>query len=134
SKETGLSKTVVTSDVGSFTFTNVQAGLYDVKVSLQGFKEYVKADVPVTVNTVSRVDSRLELGALTETVTVESQTSLLQTDKADTHTEHKANASTHVTLQQNRNYQSLSNLVPGATPARTQNSEVDTPGRALTTN
>ena len=63
SKETGLSKTVVSSDVGSFTFTNVQAGLYDVKVSLQGFKEYAKADVPVTVNTVSRVDSRLELGA-----------------------------------------------------------------------
>jgi len=134
SKETGLSKTVVTSDVGSFTFTNVQAGLYDVKVSLQGFKEYVKADVPVTVNTVSRVDSRLELGALTETVTVESQTSLLQTDKADTHTEIKSQTITQLPLTQNRNYQSLINLVPGATPARQQNSEVDTPGRALTTN
>ncbi|MDQ3347426.1 MAG: hypothetical protein M3545_05615 [Acidobacteriota bacterium] len=37
-------------------------------------------------------------------------------------------------MPQNRNYQSLINLVPGATPAGTQNSEVDTPGRALTTN
>ena len=33
-----------------------------------------------------------------------------------------------------RNYQSLINLVPGATPARFQNSIMDTPGRALTTN
>jgi hypothetical protein len=133
-KGTGLALTTVTSAEGTYTFTNVQAGTYDVKVSLQGFKEYVKADVPVTANTVSRVDSRLELGNLTETVTVESQTALLQTDKADTNTELKSQAITQLPLTQNRNYQSLINLVPGATPARTQNSEVDTPGRALTTN
>ncbi len=134
SKETGLSKTVVTSDVGSYTFTNVLAGIYDVKVTLQGFKEAVKADVPVTINTVSRADARLEIGALTETVTVESQTALLQTDKADTHTEIKSTAITQLPLQQNRNYQSLINLVPGATPGVMQNSPVDTPGRALSTN
>ncbi len=133
-KGTALEQTTVTSDAGTYTFTNVQAGNYDVKIGLQGFKEYVKADVPVSVNTVSRVDARLELGNLTETVTVESQTALLQTDKADTHTEIKSTAITQLPLQQNRNYQSLINLVPGATPARTQNSEVDTPGRALTTN
>src|SRR6185295_12196846 len=33
-----------------------------------------------------------------------------------------------------RNYQTLINLVPGATPAGFQNSITDTPGRALTTN
>ena len=59
----------------------------------------MKADVPVTVNTVSRVDARLEIGALTETVTVESQTSLLQTDKADTHTEIKSQAITQLPLR-----------------------------------
>ena len=133
-KGTGLVQTAVTGETGSFTFTNVQAGTYDVKVSLQGFKEAVRTDVPVTVNTVSRVDSRLELGALTESITVVSETSLLQTDKADTHTELKAATITTLPLDQNRNYQTLINLVPGATPGRQQNSEVDTPGRALTTN
>ena len=131
---TGLVQTTVTGETGSFTFTNVQAGTYTVKVSLQGFKESVRTDVPVTVNTVSRVDSRLELGALTESVTVVSETSLLQTDKADTHTELKSDAITTLPLAQNRNYQSLINLVPGATPGVQQNSEVDTPGRALSTN
>jgi hypothetical protein len=133
-KGTGLVQTTVTSETGTYTFTNVQAGIYDLKVSLQGFKEFVKADVPVTVNTISRVDSRLELGNLTETVTVQSETALLQTDKADTHTELKSETITELPLAQNRNYQSLINLVPGATPAGVQNSEVDTPGRALTTN
>ena len=133
-KGTGLVQTTVTSDSGTYTFTNVQAGTYDVKVSLQGFKESVKADVPVTVNTVSRVDARLELGNLSETVTVQSETALLQTDKADTHTELKSQTIVQLPLDQNRNYQTLINLVPGATPARQQNSEVDTPGRSLTTN
>ena len=88
----------------------------------------------MTVNTVSRVDAPLEIGQLSETVTVQSESALLQTDKADTHTEFQSAAITQLPLPQNRNYQSLINLVPGATPARQQNSEVDTPGRALTTN
>ena len=35
-------------------------------------------------------------------------------------------------LSNYRNYQSLINLVPGATPARFQNAVTDTPGRATT--
>ena len=44
----------------------------------------------MTVNTVSRVDAQLEIGQLSETVTVQSESQLLQTDKADTHTEIKS--------------------------------------------
>ena len=80
----------MTSAEGLYSFTNVQAGRYDVKASLQGFKEFVKSGVPVNVNEVSRVDVALEVGALTETVTVQSAQELLQTDKADTHTEIKS--------------------------------------------
>ena len=131
---TNFEKSVVTSATGSYAFTDVQIGPYDVKVSLQGFKEFVTTAVPVSVNEVSRVDVQFEVGQLTETVSVASHAELLQTDKADTHTEIRSEAITKLPLQQNRNYQSLINLVPGATPARTQNSEVDAPGRALTTN
>ena len=132
--DTGLTRTAVSSDTGAYSFTNVLAGRYDVRVSLQGFKEFVKTGVPVSANEVSRVDATLELGTLSDTVTVASELQLLQTDKADTHTEIKSVAIEQLPLPQNRNYQSLINLVPGATPAATQNSEVDTPGRALTTN
>jgi hypothetical protein len=133
-RDTGLTRTAVSNETGGYSFTNVQPGPYDVKVTLQRFREFVKTGVPVSVNEVSRVDAALELGTLTDTVTVASELQLLQTDKADTHTEFKSAAITQLPLPQNRNYQSLINLVPGATPARTQNSEVDTPGRALTTN
>ena len=58
-----------------------------MKVTLQGFKEFEKTGVPVSVNEVSRVNAALEIGGLTDTVTVASELQLLQTDKADTHTE-----------------------------------------------
>ncbi len=133
-KDTNYVRTAVSGDTGTYSFTNVQAGTYDVKVTLQGFKEFVKTDVPVSVNEVARVDVQLAVGALNETVTVASEVQLLQTDKADTHTEIKSDAITKLPLDQNRNYQTLINLVPGATPARQQNSEVDTPGRSLSAN
>ena len=108
-------------------------GTYDLKVSLQGFREYVRAGVPVTAGNISRVEVGLEVGQLSETVTVASPVELLQTDKADTHTELKSKEVTDMPLPAYRNYQSLINLVPGATPAQTQNALTDTPGRSLRT-
>ena len=93
-KETNLERTAVTGGNGTYSFTNVLAGPYDVKVTLQGFKEAVRTAVPVSVNEVARIDVALEVGALTETVTVASESQLLQTDKADTHTEIKSAAIT----------------------------------------
>ena len=76
----------------------------------------------------------LEVGALTETVTVASEAQLLQTDKADVHTELKSDAITSMPLNRFRNYQALMNLVPGTTPMAFGNAETDTPARSLATN
>ena len=62
-----------------------------------------------------------------------SAVQLLQTDKADVHTELKAKEITSLPLNQYRNYQTLINLVPGATPAAFQNDQTDTPARSLRT-
>ena len=132
-KQTGLTRDSVTDDQGSYTLTNVLPGPYDVKVSLTGFREAVRANVPVTIGQISRVDLTLEVGALTEVVNVESAAELLQTDKADVHTELKSAEITAMPLNQFRNYQALLNLVPGASPARFNNAETDTPARSLTT-
>jgi len=133
STQTALERTAVSNETGTYNFTNVLPGSYDVKVSLQGFKEFVETGVPISVNTVSRVDVTLAVGALTETVTVASEAQLLQTDKADVSTELKSEAITNLPLAQYRNYQSLMNLVPGATPTQFQNALTDSPGRSLRT-
>ena len=131
---TGLELESSTGADGLFRIVNVQIGSYDVTVSSDGFRTHNQAGVSVTANSVSRVDVELVLGQVTEQVTVEATAAQLQTEKADTRSEITQEAITSFPLPNFRNYQSLVNLVPGATPARFQNSILDTPARALSTN
>lgn len=128
---TNLTRETVTDDQGQYNFVNVQPGRYDVRVTMESFREVVHTGVPVTVGQISRVDVTMELGALSETVTVQSEAALLQTDKADVRTELTSDEITNLPLNQFRNYQALSVLVPGALPPTFQNAETDTPQRSL---
>jgi hypothetical protein len=128
---TNLRRETVTDAQGAYNFVNVLAGRYEVRVTMPSFREAVHTGVPVTVGQISRVDVTMEIGALTETVTVQSEAELLQTDKADVRTELKSDEVTDLPLNQFRNYQSLVVLVPGSLPPTFQNAETDTPQRSL---
>lgn len=131
---TGLSRQVATDETGYFSIPNLLQGNYDVSVSASGFKPFTRRGVNVLTNTVTRVDVSLEVGAITESITVEATAALLQTTKTDVSVNLEPRALVNLPLAAYRNYQMLINLVPGATPARFQNAVIDTPGRALTTN
>jgi hypothetical protein len=133
-QETSLTREAVTDAEGRYTFVNALPGAYDVKVSLQGFRESVRTGVPVSIGQISRVDVSLDIGTLAETITVSSAAELLQTDKADVSTELKSAEITALPLNRFRNYQALMNLVPGTTPLAFGNAETDTPARSLATN
>ena len=132
-RETNLVLTTVSNETGAYTFTNVLPGTYDVKVTLEGFKEFVQQRVPVTSGSISRADAKLEVGQLSESITVQSEVALLKTDKADTGSAFGAKEVADLPLSDFRNYQSLLDLVPGSTPSEFQNAEIDTPSRALAT-
>ena len=87
-----------------------------------------------SINNVTRADLRLEVGALTESVTVEASAAVLQTTKTDVNVNLQAQEIGNLPLSGYRNFQSLVNLVPGATPVRFQNAVIDTPQRDFTTN
>lgn len=133
-QDTGLALETVSDEAGAYTIRNVTAGRYSLKASLEGFKEYVQTGVPVTPGAIVRVNAKLEVGALSETVTVTTEAALLKTDKADVSVDLRPEEVVNLPLNQYRNYQALLNLVPGATPPALQNAQTDTPGRALTTN
>ncbi|PYV01041.1 MAG: hypothetical protein DMG10_18935 [Acidobacteria bacterium] len=86
-KLTNVSRETITNEVGAYTLSNVLAGTYTVKVTLTGFKESTKTDVLVTLNNVTRVDAPLEVGTVSETITVAGEATPLQTDKTDVHKE-----------------------------------------------
>ena len=82
-EDTGLEFTAVTDGTGTYTIRNVAGGTYTLKASLQGFKEFVQTGVPIIVGGIVRINGRLEIGALSESVTVTTEATVLKTDKAD---------------------------------------------------
>lgn len=130
----GASRVVQTNESGTFTVTNLVPGRYLLEIQAPGFRPIRRNGIDVTVNTVTRADYRLQVGDTTESVNVEANTAALQTDKADVHVDLGAKEITQLPIGGYRNYQTLINLVPGATPAGYQNAVVGSPGRALTTN
>jgi hypothetical protein len=131
---TGLSTDTVTDGDGHYAFRNLSPGLYEIKATVQGFRELRQTDVRISAGDPARHDLKLQVGAMAEAVTVVGETALLQTEKADLSTVITSKEVVNLPLNQFRNYQGLLNLVPGATPAQFQNAEIDTPGRALRTN
>ncbi|AMY11874.1 Outer membrane receptor for ferrienterochelin and colicins [Luteitalea pratensis] len=118
------------NDGGGFTFANVLPGTYTLKVTFQGFREFLQTGIAVSAGNVTRVDVGMQLGELSESITVASPATVLQTDKGDVRVELKSREITTLPLAAYRNYQSLMNLVPGATPPVGANTN-DTPGKSL---
>ena len=131
---TGLSRQVTADDTGYYSIQNLPEGMYDLSISSGGFRPYSQKGVTVSINNVTRVDANVKLGGLSEQVSVEASTALLQTTKSDVSTNLDTQAIQNLPLSGYRNFQTLINLVPGATPGRYQNAVTDTPGRSLTTN
>jgi hypothetical protein len=66
---TGVALQLTTSEAGMYTFSSLLPGTYQIKVEASGFKTAV-LDLLVEVGRVTAGDLRLEVGSLTETVTV----------------------------------------------------------------
>ena len=133
-KSTNVQKEADVDESGHYTITDVPPGTYDLKVTASGFKPLTQTNLTVAANTVMNGDAKLQVGGVSEQVTVEASIVTLQTEKTDVHTELTSKAILEIPLNQYRNYQTLINLVPGATPGKFQNAIADTPERALTTN
>src|SRR5437762_6303905 len=133
-KATGVRKESDADANGRYRITDLPPGAYDITMSATGFKPLTQTNLTITANVVTNADFSLQVGAVSEMVTVEASAVALQTEKTDIHTVLSEKAVLDMPLNQYRNYQTLINLVPGATPGKFQNAIADTPERALTTN
>src|SRR5262245_16934382 len=69
---TGVATTSVTNGQGAFSFPGLSLGTYTVSVSLQGFKTFVAKNVVLTTGAPANVKAVLDVGGMTEQVTVSS--------------------------------------------------------------
>ena len=133
-KNTGQQREITADADGSYAFRDLQAGVYDLKVTQSGFKSYVKAGVMIAINNVAREDVRMEVGGTNETVTVTSEAPPLQTERADVSTQLDKSQVTNLPIGSGRNFQQLYKLIPGASPPAEAHSDAGNPQRSLVTN
>jgi len=79
---TNVSRHTQTNNVGEYAFINVDPATYTVKVTMQGFKTVENKGVRIGTQQFVTLDFALEVGNLTEAVTVESQATPLETSNA----------------------------------------------------
>ena len=79
---TNVAQNQNTTDAGLFAFTSLPVGNYTISVEKSGFKTFKKTGNALEVGTPLTVDATMEVGQVSETVTVTGGTEQLQTANA----------------------------------------------------
>ena len=91
---------------------SIPTGIYTVLAEMDGFKATALSQVELGVDQRARIDVKLEVGAMTESVTIEAQSPLVQTSSSELGTTVKDEQIQALPLN-GRNFVSLTRGVPG---------------------
>ncbi len=109
---TGQERTVATDTGGAYKFSLLAAGNYSVKFSAAGFKTSEVPSVTVNITETPVLNQKLEIGAQSEQVTVESTAETVQTQNATVGGLVGSKEVTDLPLS-SRNYTQIIDLSPG---------------------
>jgi hypothetical protein len=115
-ERTGVTRTVKTDDAGFYTAESVPVGLYTVSTAPPGFKKTVNNGLDLHVNENLVVNLVVEVGQLTETVTVTGEAAQIETRSGEVSSLIGEKQVTELPLD-GRNYAQLALMVPGVSPA-----------------
>ncbi|MGA2267429.1 MAG: carboxypeptidase regulatory-like domain-containing protein [Bryobacteraceae bacterium] len=80
--DTEVSVTTTTATDGHYALAQVPAGRYTVTCEAAGFKKFTRSGVSLAVGDRATIDIKLEVGALTENVTVTAELAAIDTDRS----------------------------------------------------
>ena len=81
--ETGALYQAASTTTGNYTLAQLPVGTYQLSVSMSGFKRYARTGITVLVAQTLRIDIALEVGNITEIVTVNADAPLLKTESGE---------------------------------------------------
>lgn len=114
--DTGVVTRASTDASGNYQFLNVKIGRYQVAAEHTGFKKAVSNPFVVSVAARQRVDLSLQLGDVTESITVSEAAALLETDSSSRGTVIGRQQAVDLPLN-GRAYADLALLTPGTSQA-----------------
>jgi hypothetical protein len=111
---TNLSRTAQTNAEGAYRFDFMPIGEYSVEVSANGFKKSVEKGIVLQINVAARADASLDVGTISEEVSVTGSAPLVDTSNAQIG---RTVENTEITTLPivNRNVYTLLSLTPGVT-------------------
>ena len=80
---TGTTYSAVSSSAGYYVIPSLRTGVYEVKVSVQGFRTAVYSGVTVSIGVRTAQDAALTVGSATETVNVNASALALETQTSE---------------------------------------------------
>jgi len=81
--DTGLAISTVSTDAGLYSVPNLPPGRYSVSVEASSLKKYTQEGVTVPTGTTVSLDIQMQLGGVTENITVSADASQLETATSD---------------------------------------------------
>ncbi len=81
--QTGAVYQAASTSTGNYTIAQLAAGVYQLSVSVPGFKQYLRTGITVLVAQTLRIDIALEVGNITDTVIVNADAPLLRTESGE---------------------------------------------------
>ncbi|MBM3812008.1 MAG: carboxypeptidase regulatory-like domain-containing protein [Acidimicrobiia bacterium] len=82
--ETGVTQTMRTNDTGYYEGNLLMPGQYEISAEMAGFKKLVRKGISLPVSSRIEVALHLEIGGVTETVSVTAEAPLLETNAVST--------------------------------------------------
>jgi hypothetical protein len=70
-------QTAITTETGAFRFAELPVGTYNIRFELQGFRPVVREGVQLTAGMTATINPELQLGAISETVTVTGESPIV---------------------------------------------------------
>jgi Carboxypeptidase regulatory-like domain len=126
---TAVSQKTVSTSAGAYTFSLVPVGTYSLKIVASGFKEYLVNGIVIHLGSTDTEDVMLQVGAVTEQVTVNSAPPLLQAQDASLGTtvnDIMANNLPIFAANGGRNFMTLTSTAPGVQFASNANNSNST--------
>lgn len=111
--DTNLSREMKTGQTGVYTISSLPVGTYELKATATGFQTTDVKDIKLDVNATLRVDVGLNVGQVSETISVEASAPLLNTENSSTGQVIESKRVTELPLN-GRNFQQLQLLTPGS--------------------
>ncbi len=111
--QTGLKRTVNSQENGIYVFASLPEGTYNIRAEKEGFRPSEQSGAVLDAASRRTIDFKLEIGTLSESVSVSAATEQVQTASGDVARVIASRQLSQIALN-GRNYSQLLRLIPGA--------------------